>query len=99
MYSVFLDSDVLIPMRDDIRLATDIYHPADSKGNRVDRAWPIILVRTSYNKNSSEWDDVPEWYTQRGYVYVIQDLRSRYGSEGDTRYYHCLLYTSDAADE
>ena len=88
MYSEYLDSNVLVPMRDGVRLATDIYHPADSNGNRIDRAWPIILVRTSYNKNASEWDGVPEWYAQRGYVYVIQDLRSRYGSEGDTRYYH-----------
>ena len=65
MYSVFLDSDVLIPMRDGVRLATDIYHPADSKGNRIDRGGPIILVRTSYNKNASECDDVPEWYVHR----------------------------------
>ncbi|MDP7205991.1 MAG: CocE/NonD family hydrolase, partial [Pirellulaceae bacterium] len=75
-------------MRDGVRLATDIYHPVDTDERGTGRSWPTILVRTSYNKNAFEWEGVPEWYVQRRYVYVIQDLRSRYGSEGDGRYYH-----------
>jgi hypothetical protein len=88
VYSVHLESNVSIPMRDGVLLASDIYSPADRNGDRINRQWPVILVRTSYNKNASEWNNVPEWYAQRGYVYVIQDLRSRYRSEGDSRYYH-----------
>ena len=72
----------MVPMRDGVRLATDIYSPAGAG------PWPAILVRTSYDKTYAEWDDVPEWYARRGYVFLIQDLRSRYKSEGDGRYYH-----------
>ena len=78
----------MIPMRDGVQLAADAYVPADRSGNRTDGRWPVVLVRTSYNKTASEWDGVPQWYVQRGYVFVIQDLRSRYRSGGDGRYYH-----------
>lgn len=88
MYDVHLDSDVMIAMRDGVRLAMDVYSPADPAGNRLAGQWPVILVRTSYNKTFAEWDGVPDWYARRGYVFVIQDLRSRYRSEGDGRYYH-----------
>lgn len=87
-YSVYLESDRMIPMRDGVRLAMDLYWPADGDGHRIDQAWPVILVRTSYNKTFSEWDGVPDWYAQRGYIFAIQDLRSRYKSEGDGVYYH-----------
>jgi len=88
MHSVHVDSDVMIPMRDGVQLAADVYAPADQSGNRTDGPWAVILVRTSYDKTASEWDGVPEWYVRRGYVFVIQDLRSRYRSGGDRRYYH-----------
>ena len=78
----------MVPMRDGIRLATDIYSPDDGSDHRQEGRWPVILVRTSYNKTFSEWDGVPEWYVRHGYIFVIQDLRSRYLSEGDGRYYH-----------
>ena len=81
--SLRLASDVMVPMRDGVRLATDIYSPATGAG-----PWPVILVRNSYNKTFSEWDGVPDWYVQRGYGFIIQDIRSRYKSEGDGRYYH-----------
>ncbi|NQW18754.1 MAG: CocE/NonD family hydrolase [Chloroflexi bacterium] len=88
LHNVHLESDADITMRDGVRLVMDVYSPADDSGNRIDKPWPVILVRTSYNKTFSEWDDVPQWYAQRGYVFVLQDLRSRYKSEGDGRYYH-----------
>ena len=49
--SLRLESNVMVPMRDDVCLATDIYSPA-------------ILVRNSYNKTFSEWDGVPDWYVR-----------------------------------
>ncbi len=87
-YAVHLESDVMVPMRDGVRLAMDVYSPGDQSGVRLDGQWPVILVRTSYNKTASEWNGVPGWYAARGYVFIIQDLRSRYASEGDGRYYH-----------
>ena len=86
-YKVHLESDVMVPMRDGVHLATDIYYPAGPDGLRLDGKWPTILVRTSYNKTATEWDDVPRHYVEQGYVFILQDLRSRYKSEGDGRYY------------
>ena len=49
---------------------------------------PALLIRTSWDKSNEEWDDVRAYYPRRGYALVIQDLRSRFKSEGDGRYYH-----------
>ncbi len=69
--------NVMVPMRDGVRLATDVYLPALYKeGNKL----PAILERTPYNKDESA--DEAEQFTPHGYVYVTQDTRGRYGSEG-----------------
>jgi putative CocE/NonD family hydrolase len=78
-----VDRKVMMPMRDGIRLATDIYRP---KGTG---AVPTIFVRTPYNFNF--WDvanGVPANMSamlaavKRGYAYVIQNERGHYFSEG-----------------
>ncbi|MCK0179304.1 CocE/NonD family hydrolase [Flavobacteriaceae bacterium S0862] len=79
-----VDQKVMMPMRDGVRLATDIYRP---KG---DGKYPVIFSRTPYNFNS--WGDGEERtrnyqrayeYIKKGYVYVIQNERGRYYSEGE----------------
>lgn len=81
-YSVLRATDVMVPMRDGVRLATDIYFPAepDSPELRIERAFPAILIRTPYNKTGSS--DTCEYFARRGYVVVNQDCRGRYRSEG-----------------
>ncbi|MBX2946823.1 MAG: CocE/NonD family hydrolase [Cyclobacteriaceae bacterium] len=79
-----IDQKVMMPMRDGIRLATDIYRP---KGNAK---VPIVFSRTPYNFNT--WVD-GEMRTrtleaameavQRGYAYVVQNERGRFFSEGE----------------
>ncbi|MFT5230868.1 MAG: putative CocE/NonD family hydrolase [Saprospiraceae bacterium] len=78
-----VNQKVMMPMRDGIRLATDIYRP---KG---DTKVPIIYSRTPYNFNS--WGDgkqrtrtAEQAYevVKRGYAYVVQNERGRYYSEG-----------------
>ena len=67
--------DLRAPMRDGIRLSTNVFHPP-GKGR-----YPTILIRTPYNKGS----DLPSGcgdFIQRGYAVVVQDVRGRYGSEG-----------------
>lgn len=73
-----------MPMRDGIRLATDIYRPKTK--DKV----PIIFSRTPYNFNS--WVDGEERTrtaerayeaVKRGYAYVVQNERGRYFSEGE----------------
>lgn len=73
--------NVMIPMRDGVRLATDIYRPAKN-GVPVDGRFPVILERTPYNKNGASW---PEYFVSRGYIAVVQDVRGRYASEGRWR--------------
>ncbi len=83
-YSVLRATDVMVPMRDGVRLATDIYFPSlpDSPDTRVDDALPCILIRTPYNKTTASSAAGCEYFAQRGYVVVVQDCRGRYRSEG-----------------
>lgn len=79
-----IDQKVMMPMRDGVRLATDIYRP------KTEEKVPIIFSRTPYNFNS--WGDgeqrtrtVERAYeaVKRGYAYVVQNERGRYFSEGE----------------
>lgn len=66
-----------VPMRDGVHLATDIYRPSD------DQARPVILVRTPYNKNSDKLSDqYISLLNLKGLVYVVQDCRGCFASEG-----------------
>ena len=51
IYEVIEDKDVMVTMRDGVRLATDIYLPAE-KGEVVSEKLPAILRRTPYNKET-----------------------------------------------
>lgn len=79
--------NVTIPMRDGVRLATDIYRPVKA-GRVVEQGLPTILIRTSIGKAHREWEPVTRYFPARGYAVAIQDLRSRFESEGDGRYFH-----------
>jgi hypothetical protein len=65
----------MMPMRDGVKLATDLYFPEGQEGRL-----PCILIRTPYKKESSELDG--KFYASRGYAVAIQDVRGRYASEG-----------------
>ncbi len=65
----------MVPMRDGVRLAADVYLP--QKENPV----PVVLVRTPYGKSN---DAEPySRFVQRGFGVVIQDVRGREDSEGE----------------
>ncbi len=66
---------VLIPMRDGVKLSTDLYFPK-AKGSK----FPVILVRTPYMKEMNELTG--NYFAKRGYAVAIQDCRGRFGSEG-----------------
>jgi putative CocE/NonD family hydrolase len=82
--------NVMVPMRDGVRLATDIYRPADENGNVLEGEFPVILGRTSYDKsNPVIWvDAIAGFFVPRGYVVLLQDLRGRGQSEGTGQYFH-----------
>jgi putative CocE/NonD family hydrolase len=79
-----IDQKVMMPMRDGIRLSTDIFRP------KTDQPVPVIFVKTPYNFNS--WRDgkmSTRTYrgalnaVKKGYAYVIQNERGRYFSQGE----------------
>ena len=79
-----VERKLMVPMRDGVRLATDVYRPKNAAG-----PVPIVFVRTPYNFNF--WDvrnGVPADMTRpleavkRGYALVLQNERGHFFSEG-----------------
>jgi len=85
-YDINVSRDIMVSMRDGIRLATDIYVPA-IEGVPLPGKHPAILHRTPYNKSEIE-DDVGycRWFARHGYVAVIQDCRGTFESEGEVNF-------------
>jgi len=81
-YSVAVSKDVMVAMRDGVRLAADIYRPTQN-GQLVDGKFPVLLMRTPYNKDDSA--PTANSFVPHGYVVVLQDVRGRYKSEGHWR--------------
>jgi putative CocE/NonD family hydrolase len=76
----FTFKEVLIPVRDGAKLQTVILAPADQK-----IALPILLRRTPYGVPASAPDEVPASIKEMaadGYIFVIQNLRGRFKSDG-----------------
>jgi uncharacterized protein len=87
----YIKRDVMIPMRDGVKLHTVIITP---KGAR--RA-PILLTRTPYNATEltshaqsshlgpilTGYDNATDVIVGGGYIRAVQDVRGKYGSEGD----------------
>ena len=72
-----------IPMRDGVRLFTRVYVPKDDS-----QAWPIIITRTPYALKpygADNYNDVSGSFRTLAndkFIFVTQDVRGRYGSEG-----------------
>src|SRR5689334_17485252 len=92
--------DVMIPMRDGVKLHTVIIVPKSViDANKVDskKKAPILLTRTPYNATEltshaasshlgpilNGYDNAVEPIDEGGYIRVVQDVRGKYGSEGD----------------
>ncbi len=73
-------STLMVPMRDGVKLSTDVYRPGRN-GQPVDGKFPVLLVRTPYNKTGSRADG--EYLARRGFVVAAQDCRGRFASEGE----------------
>jgi len=102
---VAVSSNVMVKMRDGVHLATDIYRPK-RHGQVVLKPLPVILERTPYGKTVvsrselSVKDPVPKsraevarYFVSQGYVFVYQDCRGRYDSQGEF-----VKYLSDGLD-
>ena len=87
----YIKRDVMIPMRDGVRLHTVIVIPKGAKHA------PILLTRTPYSATAQTshagsshlgsilygYDNALETILEGGYIRAVQDVRGKYGSEGD----------------
>jgi len=81
-YGVTVMKNVMVPMRDGVKLAVDIYRPSRN-GQPIEGSFPVILTRTPYNKEDAA--PTANSLVPYGYVVVLQDVRGRYKSEGHWR--------------
>jgi len=79
-FTYTLDPNVFITMRDGVRLATDLYFPQASPGEK----FPVVLIRTPYgNFPDHNYNDAAvQLFASHGYVVAVQDKRGKYRSEG-----------------
>jgi putative CocE/NonD family hydrolase len=94
MSDVVIDKNVMVAMRDGVRLATDVHRPAKD-GKPLPGPFPVIVERTPYDKSGTSRSErtrahpqpktraeVAASFVGRGYVVVFQDCRGRFESEG-----------------
>jgi putative CocE/NonD family hydrolase len=77
---IFTLQEVMIPVRDGVRLQTAILTPTDQQG-----PLPILFRRTPYGVPEKPYEQMPpslKELAQDGYIFVIQNLRGRFKSEG-----------------
>jgi putative CocE/NonD family hydrolase len=80
----YTKKEVMIPMRDGVKLFTTIYTPKD-----VSEKHPILITRTPYScapygesNFTAIWNSPRKYFFKENYIYVIQDVRGRWMSEG-----------------
>jgi uncharacterized protein len=81
----YTKKEVYITMRDGVKLFTAIYTPKDSLEKH-----PFLMTRTPYscspygeNKYAAIWSGYRAAYVKENYIFVMQDVRGRYMSEGE----------------
>ncbi len=80
---VIQERDVMVPMRDGVRLSADLWRPD------TDQPVPALISRTPYSKAMVELMSEPEALAGAGFAVVLQDCRGRFASEGQWGYVHC----------
>jgi uncharacterized protein len=87
----YVKREVMIPMRDGVKLHTVIIVPKGARNA------PMLLTRTPYDASSltshaessdlgsilTGYDNATDVIVEGGYIRVVQDIRGKYGSEGD----------------
>jgi hypothetical protein len=75
-YGAYVEADLMTPMRDEVRLAGNLYLPARD-GVPVAGPWPTVLIRTPYDKEGLRRDGVGRRWAEHGYTCFIQDCQAR----------------------
>ena len=83
---VIVERDIMVPMRDGIRLATHVYFPAEN-GKPLPGQHPAVFHRTPYRKEDTEESlGFCHFFAQHGYIAIIQDCRGTFNSEGEVNF-------------
>lgn len=100
MSNFVLLENVMVEMRDGVKLATDIYLPKETNV-----AFPVVIERTPYNKSAHSRSEInldghkisrqemAAAFTEKGFAVIFQDCRGRYRSEGEF-----IKYTREGED-
>lgn len=87
IYTDFIETTYMVPMRDGISLETFVYMPRTDEnaetGTDVVKKWPVILQRTCYPFWDKSMKVHGEMIAKRGYVFIYQYCRGQHGSEGE----------------
>ena len=73
LLEVTAELDVMVPMRDGVNLAADVYRPSRD-GTPIPGGFPTLLLRTPYSKGDGKNAEA-NYFAERGYVVVLQDVR------------------------
>ena len=80
----YTKTEVMVPMRDGVKLFTAVYTPRDTT-----QKYPVLLTRTPFSVSPYGGDKFPrtlgpdKLFAQEGYIFVYQDVRGKWMSEGD----------------
>lgn len=89
-YPIVVEKNLAMRARDGVTLYADVYRP-DAPGR-----FPVLVIRTPYDKGADNALTEKAYFPPRGYVVVVQDTRGRYASEGD--FYPFLREAADGYD-
>ena len=95
--ALFAKTEVMIPMRDGVKLHTEIYSPRNAP-----EPLPILFERTPYGISASDGGASPMLYrylnlVPEGYIFVFQDIRGRFRSQGKFVMLHPIHDSNDPA--
>lgn len=90
-----IEKNLMVPMRDGVKLAADLYRPAEGG------PFPSLLIRLPYSKETSSFVASPGGDVLKlagaGYAVLVQDVRGTGASEGD-KFVPVLVEPEDGAD-
>src|ERR1700730_10614585 len=90
IYNVLVEKNVPMRTRDGITLLSDVHRPD------ANEKYPVLVIRTPYDK---EWPlglTEHKYFAPRGYLVVVQDTRGRHASEGE--FYPLVHEANDGYD-
>ncbi len=88
--AIVLERNVMVPMQDGVRLATDIYRP------KAEGEYPAIMTRLPYGTDVLMIETLGKFFAKRGYVFLAQDTRGTFDSEG--QYFPMIFEYEDGHD-